>query len=371
LFFPIVTVHAQDSLPFSGFTVIKIGDDPQLMAALVGKAEISVFEQTRESLLIIVVTNGEGYASYRDSGPGGDTCIAWMGGQGARPDSTDFGLGAARYERQGIRLCSEFNLQRLSADRVLLELGALQTELPIVGGYEAAPINWDAPVVGQFTLHGRGLGPVSAEVIASGGRANRKFFGNMENVNLPVNASGAPGYPDNVLARYDAAPAEPRGASHFVWAKYDGRYYPPRQPLHGAFEQGLFNRFGQPSIIVNEARQWFYLWAHDVQGIPIGTADEARERCLMGQNATTKTVAADFRPGVGPSNCGVMLTVTAATSYGSSNTGQAAVDVYRMELFHGRALARRHAAFQMHDIQELRAEIEANIEANRQMEPAF
>lgn len=370
LFFAAVAVDAQDTHPFAGFTVIKIGLEPRMMAALEGKTEIRTGRETPESILIIVMTGNQGYASYLDLGST-HGCIAWMADKADASGSVVFGLGNARYQRRGVRLCSEFSLRKLSADRVLLDVNGLARELPIVGHYPVSATNWDVPAVKRFTLHGRGLGAVSSATIGAGAREGRKFFGNMKSVNLDVDGDGVPGYADFVRAKYDAAPAEPGGASYFLWASYDGQYRQPQIPTRSAFESGLFGKFGQPSIISDEVRKVLYLWAHDVSGNLIADADEARNRCLLGREVTPRTVVSIFRAGIGPSNCGIMLTVTADFADGVNKVRETVAHTYRMELFHGRALARRRAAIQMHDIQELRAEIEAKIDANKKATPVF
>jgi hypothetical protein len=364
------TVGAEDTHPFAGFTAIRIGADPQLMAALEGKAEIREGRQTPGSILMVVVLDNQGYASYRDLAST-HTCVAWMGDSIDVSGSVSFGLGAARYERQGVRLCSEFSLRKLPGDRVLLDVNGLTGELPIVGHYPDSVTNWDTAVVRQFTLHGRGLGPVGSEVSAAGAPADRAFFGSMANVNLPVDRAGAPGNRGFVRAKYDAAPAKPGGPLHYFWASYAGQYGSPRLPKRSALESGLFGKFGQPSMVTDQVSKVLYLWAHDVSGKLISDPDEAGDRCLVDQELTPRTAVSTFRPGIGPSNCGIMLIVAVDFGPDPNDSRETVAHSYRMELFHGRALARRHAASRMHGIQALRQEIEAKIEANSKMKLEF
>ncbi len=363
-----LTAAAEDTHPFAGYTAIRIGAEPRMMAALEGKTQILRSRGTTDSILIIVRTGNQGYASYRDLGSS-HSCIAWMSDTVDASGSVIFGLGAARFGR-GVRLCSQFSLRKLSDDRVLLDVNGLSRELPIVGHYPASTTDWNAAVVRQFTLHGHGLGLVGSEA-TTGRQGDRKFFGNMEHINLPVDGAGDSRYPEFVRAKYDAAPSNSGGQSYYFWASYDGRFREPRIPTRSSLEAGLFGKFGQPSIISDQVRKVLYLWANDVSGNPISDADEARDRCLMGETPTPMTMVSTYRPGIGPSNCGVMLLVNVEFSPGMNNIRETVASTYRMELFHGRALARRRAAFLMYDVQAFRAEIEGRIKANEEASPVF
>jgi hypothetical protein len=365
-----VPIGAQQTHPFAGITTIKIGVEPRMMAALEGKTEIQKRDETPESTLVIVMIGNQGYASYRDLGST-HTCFAWMRDEADATGSTVFGLGTSRHERQGIRLCSEFSLRWLSTDRVLLTLGGLARELPVVGHYPASDTDWHESAIKSFNLYGRGLGAVGAETRLSSGNGDSKVFGNIEFAEVPVDGSGAPGFRDFVRIQYDAAPAEPGGASYIFWASYDGRYTAPQLPTRSAFEKALFGKFGPPSIVSDEIRNVLYLWAHDVSGNLITDEEETRSLCLMGQHLTRRSALSKFRPGLGPSNCGVMMTVLAEFADGVNNVRETVAHTYRMELFHGRALALRRAASQMSVVQALRTEIEAKIDANEKMKLEF
>jgi hypothetical protein len=291
--------NAQESHPFSGFTLMEIHDERihQIVGINPG------FAQGKSSLLLTLIAGNRGYASvtknYLQNWP---DCMSWINPERGPEGQITVGQGdnwfpftetGLRIENAGPNgnICGEFTLQRLGPKQALFIKDDIRVIVPIIANFPVQAIDWSDPLIARYRINGYGLGPVTMKdfpdkfkSLSPGNEARKKpQFGRLKYLGIYLRAPGEPTRRVQALADVDRLLAE--GQAEIVNLRFTGPIIPALPGERVASQemtyQYLQDRFGTPSAEFGmQVGSPIWVWAHDLDGRFLSTETDKNDPCL-------------------------------------------------------------------------------------------
>lgn len=381
---------AQEPHPFSGFTVMEIGND-----AIHGAVGLNPgFPDGNITVLLTMIAGNQSYASITRGGYGRffPDCVTWIGQEEETPDQFVLGDGDGWRFREvysvnttepphgraanpsGVVVCAEFRLQRLGPKQVLFVKGDLRVVLPIVANYPILSIDWSDPSLSRFRINGYGLGRVTEDDIPKmyarpePGRTaiEQPAMGRLKRLRIRSEADSGR---VSVQALADVDRLISEGQAEIVWLTYSQLTQVPfgkpgratNLGLTETFYETMLGRYGTPSAVFDGppgSNGPIWIWAHDLHGRFLSKEEDSNDPCL--KRLLEHQIGQHLPPvEAGIWKCGLVMTLDRVWLRGpaANDPSTARVVQYQIELFHGHAMAHHYFSDRLELVKAVRGAI--------------